>query len=439
MKKLFTLLLSGVLAFSLVGCNSTAKPEEEKKEEETKEEAKEETKEEETKEEETASTEKTVVTIWHSYTDAQEEYLNKAATDFNASQDAYELKVESQPKDGLQDKIYQAVMAGNGPDLYFDYASTAARYVEDGKVVDLEKYLSAETVAKLPEGAKVEATSFTDGKLHQLPMVSSGPVAFYNNDIMTELGLEAPKTWDELLDVCRKILEAHPELDGAFALDSTTDVANCLIFQTGNKQYDPTTKEVLFNTPEVAAQFQKIADAYAEGLFIDVSGLNDGYCSSAYNNGQIAGFIGSVAGLPYIKGAPLMYGIVPQGGSTEWAPAWNRGMMIFDYGDENRIKAAAAFTDYFADPEVNAGWCVAVNYPALFADTMETETYKSFVANNEIFKYLNVAAAGAPSATDNNIIRSAMQNLMAALQGGTPVQDALDAAVEEIEDELAAQ
>lgn len=385
---------------------------------------------------------KTTVTIWHSYTEAQKEYLEKAIADFNASQDQYEVVAESQPKDGLQDKVYQAVMAGNGPDMYFDYASTAARYVEDDKVVDLEQYLSADVVAQLPAAVRTEATSFVDGKLHHLPMVSSGPVAFYNADIYNELGLTAPQTWDELIDNCRKVLEAHPELEGAFALDSTTDVANTLIFQTGNKMYDPATKEIFFNTPEVAAQFQKIADAYAEGLFIDVSGLNDGYCSSAYNAGQIAGFIGSVAGLPYVTdkgGAPIMFGIVPQGGTTEWAPAWNRGMMIFNYGDENRIKAAAAFTEYFAQPEVNAGWCVACNYPALFPWTMETETYKGFVANNEIFNYLNAGVAGAPSATDNNIIRTAMSNLMSALQGGTPVQEALDAAVEYINEELAAQ
>ena len=271
-------------------------------------------------------------------------------------------------------------------------------------------------------------------------MVSSGPIFFYNKVIYDELGLTAPQTWAELIENCRKIKAAHPEMEGAFAMDSTTDVANTLIFQTGNKMYDPETKEIFFNTPEVAAQFQMIQDAFKEGLFTDVSGLNDGYCSSAYKNEQIASFIGSAAGVPYIADGPEHgFGIVPQGGAVEWAPAWNRGMMIFDYGDENRVKAAAAFTEYFATPEVNAGWCVAVNYPALYKRTMETQTYKDFVAGNESFEYLNADVAGAPSATDNNIIRTAMTNLMAEVSGGTPVQEALDAAVEFIEDELAAQ
>ena len=408
MKKLLSILLALLMVFSLVACTNNNNQGGNEGGQEGGNEGGEEV------------VEKASVTIWHSYTDAQEDYLNKAAADFNASQENYTVVVESQPKDGLQDKVYQAVMAGNGPDMYFDYASTAARYVEDDKVVDLAQYISADIVNQLPAAVKEEATSFIDGKLHHLPMVSSGPVAFYNSEIYAELGLEAPTTWNQLIENCRAVLAANPELEGAFAIDSATDVANTLIFQTGNKMYDPKTKEIFFNTPEVAEQFQMIADAYAEGLFIDVSGLNDGYCSSAYNNGQIAGFIGSVAGLPYVTdkgGAPVMFGIVPQGGAKEWAPAWNRGMMIFNYGDEARIKAAAAFTEYFASPEVNAGWCVACNYPALFPATMETSTYKNFVATNEIFNYMNSAVAGAPSATDNNIIRNAMTNLMAAVQG----------------------
>ena len=422
MKKLLTSLLAILMVLSLTACK---KPEE-----------------------------KATVTIWHSYTEGQKEYLEKAVADFNASQETYTVVAESQPKDGLADKIYQAVMAGNGPDMYFDYASTAANYVADDKVVDLSKYLSKEIIAQLPAAVYDEATSFADGKLHHLPMVSSGPVFFYNKSVFEQAGVSAPQTWAELVETCQKILDnadtikakdgspLSSKLAGVFAIDSPTDVANALIYQTGNKMYDPATKEIFFNTPEVAAQFQMIADGFAKGLFTDVSGLNDGYCSSAFNQENIVCFIGSVAGLPYVgpgKGGPeYAFGIVPQGGKVEWAPAWNRGMMIFNYGDEARIKAAAAFTEYFGSAEVNAGWCKAVNYPALYQWTKETDTYKEFVAANEIFEYLNADVAGAPSATDNSIIRAAMKDLMAGVQGGTPVQECLDKAVKYIQDELKA-
>ena len=120
MKKLLIVLLSVLMALSMAACN---------------------------KQNNDKPAEKAEVVIWHSYTKAQKDGLEKAIADFNASQDLYTVKAESQPKDGLSDKIYQAVVAGNGPDMYFDYASTAARFTLDKKAVDLSKYLKAESIA----------------------------------------------------------------------------------------------------------------------------------------------------------------------------------------------------------------------------------------------------------------------------------------------------
>ena len=133
-------------------------------------------------------------------------------------------------------------------------------------------------------------------------------------------------------------------------------------------------------------------------------------------------------------------GKVPQGGKVNWTPAWNRGIIIFDNGDVNRAGVAAAFTDFFAEAEMNAGWCVASNYPALFEETKATETYKTFAANNESFTYLHPEYAGAfPAITAQAFARKALQNLMSQVAGGTDISKALEEAVQYIEDELAAQ
>lgn len=377
---------------------------------------------------------KTTVTIWHTYTDAQQEYLEKAIADFNASQDEVEVVAESQPYDGFTDKVYQAVMAGNGPDMIIHYASEAAKYVADNKVVDLSKYLAPETVALMSASTKEEATSFADGQMHILPIVSSGPIFFYNKALYEELGLSAPATWADLIANCEAVKAKYPDMFG-FAFDSETDGAQTLIMQTGNKLFDASTNEILFNTPEVAAQMQMYQDAIAQGLFTNAKSGN--YFSEDFNSGRIAAYIGSAAGAPYLETEYGM-GALPQGGVVEWVPAWNRGMIVFNYDDEARAAGAAKFIDYFAQPEINAGWCVACNYPATFAATMETETYKNFVANNESFSYLNAEHAGAfPAVTAQAYIRTALQTLMSSVAGGQDVQTALDEAVTYIQEELA--
>lgn len=79
----------------------------------------------------------TQVTIWHTFTDAQQTALEKFAADFNASQSDYEVVVESQAYSGFLDSVYNAVANGVGPNMIINYASTAADYVKDGLVVDL--------------------------------------------------------------------------------------------------------------------------------------------------------------------------------------------------------------------------------------------------------------------------------------------------------------
>ena len=374
------------------------------------------------------------VTIWHTYTDAQLEYLEKAVEDFNASQDQYTVVAESQAYDGFADKVYQAVMAGNGPDMIIHYASEAAKYVADDKVVDLEKVLSPDTIALMNDVTKQSATSFEDGKLHILPIVSSGPVFFYNKAIYDELGLSAPATWAELQANCEKIKEKYPDKFG-FAFDSEVDGAQTLIMQTGNKMFD--ADGIYFNTPEVAEQLKYYQDNIQKGLFTNSKIGN--YFSEDFNSGSLVSYIGSIAGIPYLE-AEFGLGEVPQGGSVEWVPAWNRGMIVFNYGDDARAKAAGAFIDYFASPEVNAGWCVACNYPATFEATKEVDTYKAFAEENISFQYLNAEHAGElPAVSAQAYSRDALSTLMSQVAGGTDVNQALEDAVKYIEDELAAE
>ena len=56
----------------------------------------------------------TQVTIWHTFTDAQQAALEKFAADFNASQSDYEVVVESQAYSGFLDNVYNAVANGVG-------------------------------------------------------------------------------------------------------------------------------------------------------------------------------------------------------------------------------------------------------------------------------------------------------------------------------------
>ncbi len=373
---------------------------------------------------------KTQVVLWHTYTDDQADFIDEVVAEFNANHDDIEVVVETQALEDFESKVMQAVATGTGPNLIIHYASEAANYVADGLVADLSQYVSDDFASTVDAGAYEEATSFSDGKLHILPLFTSGPVFFYNATIYEELGLEVPTTWEELIANCEAIKEAYPDKYG-FAFDSLTDGGQTLIMQTGNELIDVDSLSVTFNTTEVAEQIQMFADAIADGLFM--LSPTDQYFSNDFNTENLVSYIGSVAGEPYIslpEGSTYAIAPIPQGGEVEWTPAWNRGVIVFS-ADEEVEAAAAEFALYLASPEVNAEFCAVANYASPYSATRETETYQEFVAENVALESLRTEISGSFAAIAGvSVVRDEIERLLTSVATGTDVQEALDAAEE---------
>jgi len=428
MKKLLKVVLAALMVLSLVACG-----------------AKEETP--------VAPAEKTKITVWGTWTDAQVELLNKYCEEFTASQDLYEVVYEGQVYKGFSDTCYQAVMANAGPDIIIDYASTAATYQAEGKVADLSKYVSAETLAQLSDGAKEEATSFVDGGTYVYPIILSGPVTWYNPQILEAAGVEVPTTWDELWAAAKTISEKVTVVtdangnktyvtDGSgehiygYASDSHTDFAQTLAMQSGAGVYDAATKTCLFNDEKVAAQLQKYADAVANNEVLPAP--TGDYLSNDFNAGIVAMYFGSVAGEPYLTETHAAAKVFATEGGVAWTPAWNRGVMIFNYEDEARIKGAAEFLEYFVAAERNLEWCQKCNYQSCLSWTLALDEYKTFLADNASLACLEPEIAGSfPAVTDISYVRTALKNLVSQIGAGTDVktalQDAADAIAADVE------
>lgn len=423
MKKLLSILLALLMVFSLAACNQSGQGGEEGGNQGGEQ-----------------SGEKTTVTLWHSYTNKQQEFIDNAIAEFNASQDKYEVVAEFQSGGEITDKTYQATMAGNGPDMLINFPSEASRYVLENKLVDLEEYLSKDTVGLLSGSSLEEAKSFTDGKMHFIQLVNSEPIFIYNKDVYDELGLEAPATWDDLVANCEKIKAAYPDM-APFAFDSEIDGAQMLIMQTGNKMFDK--DGIYFDAPEVYERMKFYQDNIANGNFTN-SKIGD-YYSNDFVAKSLASYIGSIAGYYYVltdDGPSVGFGPCPQlNESNPWVPAWNRGFMVFDYGAD-RAAGSAAFIDFFLEPARNADFCIAATYPAAFEATRQQPAYQEFINGGAKAAYdcIRPQYSGVfPAITTQLYNRNAMRNLMSAVAGGADVETSVKEAVSYIEGELAAE
>ena len=383
---------------------------------------------------------KTGVNIWHTFTKEQEAYLQKAAADFNASQDKIEVQVLSQPYSGFTQAVKSAVVEGIGPDIIFNYASEAASYVRAGQVADLSQYIYDDEIgiegfdSSLAEGVmKGEVNGFEDGLIHYLPAYTTGPILFYNKTLFDDLKIAPPTTWEEMEAACKTIYDAKGI--AGLGCDSLTDLVQMFIMESPNSGYiDVENKAVLFDTPEVRAKLQWLVDMVQKGYFLVQSSGN--YFSEDFNSGILASYIGSCAGYPYIEPNGFEFAMAPIPAKT-WYPSWNRGPIVFYYKDDARAQSAYEFVKYFISADVNAGWVEAVTALAPYTWTKETEAYKAFVAQDTLAVQslkaveANLPVAGSlPAVEGANVVRTALQDAVKkAALGEMTVDAAWDEAV----------
>lgn len=383
------------------------------------------------------------VLIWHTYTKDQQVVLEDAVKRFNETNE-WKIKVEIQQQDrkDFASKVRQAVRNNVGPDIIIDYATTAADYAKNGKLVNFLDLVNDEKegipnfLDNVLEGTLNEITKFVDGGMYVFPIIQSGPIFVYNKDIYDELGLTAPKTWAELEQNSVKIKEKYPDKYG-FAFESLPDGAQTLIAQANNGVIiDAANKKTAFDTPEVAKWLEWFGNNVKSGNFI----LNPTgqYFSEDFNSQLLASYIGSVAGVPYLKFKNFATAPVPQGaGDTEWVPAWNRSILLFKSNKDQELNAFR-FIKFFASPEENFKFCKAVNYASPLKSTLALPEYQEYVKNTIGLEHLrqDVASAYAPI-PGTMVLRDGLKALMTEVSSGTPVREALDKLIKEADTALA--
>ncbi len=373
------------------------------------------------------------ITWWHTFTEGQEATLQEIIAEFNEANPGITVVAEPQPYDGFLAKVYEAVSTGTGPNLIFNYASEAAQYVPDGLIVDQSKYMESDYQARVSESIYAESTGFEDSGLYAVAVQSTGPILFYNKTMYDKLGLTAPKTWDEV-EANAKAIFAEYGIPG-FAFDSLTDGMQTLLLQNGGAYVDLEKKVVLFNTPEFAERVEWFANGVKEGYF-GLAPVTGNYFSNDMSGKQLASYVGSSAGLPYLNLGDDELAAAPMPlteGGVDWVPAWTRSALVFAK-DEETDKAAVAFVEYFTNAENAGRWAMSLNAFTPYKDTQELESYKAFVAENIALTALAEQASYAvalPSFTGANTIRNELKAMAEKVATGQmSAADAIAAAEE---------
>lgn len=137
--------------------------------------------------------------------------------------------------------LLNAVIAGTGPDVVLSVAAgEPVNYALRHAAEDLTQFEDCDEVLKAYYPSAYEPYKFQDG-LYALPETQTYNVMFYREDIMEDLGLEVPQTWEELIYMLPTIQQNNMNV----AIPSTQNTAGsdlsaffALLYQNGGSMYN---------------------------------------------------------------------------------------------------------------------------------------------------------------------------------------------------------
>ena len=143
------------------------------------------------------------------------------------------------------DVLMRAVASGSGPDVaVFQGQARPVEYGLRGALYDLNQFPDVkEVTSRFSESAMV-SQSF-GGALYGLPEQQHFMMMFYRTDVLEELGLKAPNTWDELYDMIPVLQEngldvGFPSPTGVQSGSISTDLNamfSAFLLQSGGQVY----------------------------------------------------------------------------------------------------------------------------------------------------------------------------------------------------------
>ena len=340
MKKAIALLLALVMVFGLVACGEKAPADD------------------------AAAEGVTVTMIAAQYGTKTADWWANFVEEFNAANEGVTLVVDVASWADIYTVVNTRIANGEAPDLL--NIDVFADYQADDLLLPVDEWVSAETYAKFYPAFLEQ--SVVDGTVWAVPDLASCRALYYNVDILNEVGVEVPTTWDELTDVCQKIYDFYGGEVYPWGVDMTTDEGQaCFAYYIWNNGGDFTDAEGnwTLNSAENVEAIEYIVGMVKAGLT-----NSDPATETRYDNqdmlgaGKVAMMIGpnsiptyvaeggydvnlAVASIPCTTGTSVAHGVM------------DRIMCFAEEGrSEAELAAITAVVDAFYDDEPYSDWVI---------------------------------------------------------------------------------
>lgn len=363
---------------------------------------------------------KTKVNVWAMGDEGKK--LPEMVEAFEKENENIDIEVQAIPWDQAHDKLLTAVASGKGPDVVQMGTSWMPEFEDAGVLADLSEY-----VEKYPnldsnnfyEGA-LQSTTYED-KMVGVPWYIETRVLYYRKDLAKEVGYnQAPKNWDEFLDISKKLAARGEKLYGIDMNLKDQFFATTYAWQNGWK-FDETSPK--FNTPEFVETIEYLKQFYDGGL---TPKQNDMDIVQAFKEGILPMFISGPWMINPLEDANLdvEWGVATLPGKKSNTSFMGGSNLVLFENSKNK-DAAVEFMSYMVDEENQMKWLE-------ISDTLPSTKVaweNDVLANNEILKVFGDQLKEANSSPMLKEWESIAQELNATLEkifvGGEDISRAL--------------
>lgn len=169
--------------------------------------------------------------------------------------------------------LLRAELAGEGPDVAIQVANTTGiagavlntgndtpvNYGIRNAVLDLTQFDDLDEVKQRFSDAAITAFEF-DGATYALPETITFPVMFYRKDILAELGMEVPETWDEVKVAMTVLAKNQME----FGMLPSEQIFAMLLYQNGGQYYTEDGARSALDSDIAVNTFKEYCEFYTD-------------------------------------------------------------------------------------------------------------------------------------------------------------------------------
>ena len=156
--------------------------------------------------------------------------------------------------------LLQATLAGQGPDVAIQVGNDLPmNYGLRNAVADLSQFDDLSEVVSRFNKSAMEAFQF-DGATYGLPETQTFPMMFYRKDILKELGLEVPKTWDEVKVVMTVLSKNQMEI----GMLPGENIFAMILYQNGGSYYNEDASRSALDSDAAINAFKEYCEFYTD-------------------------------------------------------------------------------------------------------------------------------------------------------------------------------